>query len=271
MKTSTPKQYYAKKLSNSRTYYSMFSNFNSARFYFLDHILNVIGNGIENFNEFLNEIKLDRKKYDFDKQVALFEEKIYNGYYTVDYFSEDENKVVTSSKIPENADYSPSFDKAVCSVFDSERKQYSTIIVWKENENRREDFKPYPNFNKQHTVLYKIDFSKLDYKDLWIKEFIYFYEECIRYFKSEKSNRHIYAFPTGNSNRDKYIITEYKKTFKRYDSNESISDAFGIQYNGDVEKFATDRWNIIKQEWIIFCQDAIEYLKAQYIIVLFKI
>lgn len=224
----------------NHSFFSTYKNkdFDSFKLSLLDHLFNVIGNGINSNEDFLNFI--------YDNGFRCTAEDVFkklNGKYYSGYCNDDFSKYY--SMIPEE-----------------ELKNYSNHNFKIVEKNSF--FSPYPNFKKEYSVVYNIDFDSLgENKELWINEIIYFYQSCINFLNSDDSKKHNYAYPSDNENKDKFTFSEYQRRFETYLSNEEISKAYGLHYDGNLHEFICNRWKKEKEEWIDFSEKTISFLKSK--------
>lgn len=243
----TPTEYVNYYLLKYPSLYSA-STREKVHFKVFDQLFNTIGNGIWDDEELVEALKLEP----VDPVLAekfITSETLYYGYYEVDTLSE---RIAVGK-----GDW--------IFVLESEKEQHSDIVKWVKCPMPA-TFVPYPNFDDKYSLVYRTNFKDLDPK--WHSAAIWYYTKCLEYFNSEKSSTYHYAFPkTFDNPIDEYrnsneqILSGWKTALDRYDSNESISEAYEQEYNGNLEEFVTTRWNNEKARIIKFINDTIEMLQ----------
>lgn len=267
----TPDEYIGKNFHLYAMYREM-STFKETKLDILDQILNVIGNGIRDNDEFLACMKktdsvfpsIEEIKKSYEKPEH--DEKIFTGYTHVKIYGGNIDGFEVVDYIPEDKEalYIPHRDTAIKDVRESEKSNFPEVICWKEKKNKPRSWIPYPNFQTEYSTVYFLDFDLLGkLKEEWIKEFIWFYEEALAFLESEKSLLLQEAFPSGDARRDHNYIENFKGFIEKYETNEEISKAYNQEYTGDIEDFLTKRWDARKAKWIAFIKDTIKRLNQE--------
>ena len=262
MKILSPNEFISNQLHKSNIY-SIFIDFDNGKLSLLDHIFNTIGSGIDTSEEFIKLISGKNNNVDLSVIKDSYSKDKYSGYTHVNVILEDDDDI-TLNYIPDK--YSlmfPARDKKNFMHISLENQhKYPDVILWKKMKNIQHIFTPYPNFEKIYSTIYKIDFDKLqNHREEWINIMIYFYTYCKNYFESKESLGYENAFPSNSKEKDLKRIEDYQCHMKKYESNEAISEAYELEYNGDIEDFITRRWEKDKSEWIEFCNDSINFLE----------
>lgn len=153
------------------------------------------------------------------------------------------------------------------SDFSTEQK----IAVPKENfknEDPEQEI-PYPNFQKQYSLVWKTDISKLP--NSWIEAAINFYTKSLDYFNSGGGG-YSYAYePESPKNKrlSQDLLDYVNKKRDKFRNDQDFYDHITKEYggvaiwNGDVEQFRAKRWEIEKNRIIEFCKETIEMLKGR--------
>lgn len=223
-------------------------SYEDAKLAVIDHFFNVIGNGINTTEDFLNYICIEDSNKSDSEIAALFHME--HNIDSSEYFHNEFNSLLKKNGISEEA----------INNLENKLKQKDKV-----------NFFPYPNFKKEYSRIYYIDFNRLgEHKESWIKTVQSFYETCIEWFNSEKSLNHFNAYPTNNKDRDNYRLQEMKdylsKKYKNLEEGneelyKKIAKDYGIQsFNGDVHQMLCDMWIKNKEQWIKFSKKAIKYL-----------
>lgn len=194
--------------------------FEQAKLRVYDQLFNVIGNGIRDEDELRDDLKL----YEFDRERA---QKFCNG-----------AKAFWGYK--QVRDFGSGFlvgEGDSITAGDFEQDQYPDIIHWQESGYCR--WNPYPNFQKRYSAIWFPDFRTVA-GDEWISEAVWYYGKCRDWFTAH-SNEYHGAYPTGNQAKDTQYLADMFKQRDRYDSDEAFSEAYNIEYTGDMVDFMTRR------------------------------
>jgi hypothetical protein len=257
MKILNPNDFYSVYLENHLSYYGMYSDFKNAKLALLDHIFNVIGNGIRDTDEFINFISSNEKSFNLKHTISLYEKKFYSGF---DSNSDIDVNKATDDELVDFFSRTDNFHHRIC---ENDLHLYKDVKVWEE-DTKKIKRNPYPNFSKKYSIIYNLNFDLLgEQKEYWINEAITFYKDCIVYLNSEESMYHSNAYPTDDKAKDEAVISSFKKALDKYETNEDASKAYEQDYNGNVEEFVIVRWEKNKKEWMAFCHNSIDFLKEK--------
>lgn len=233
-----------------------------------DQLFNVIGNGIRDDIELHVELngKLDNT-VDYNRYFS--KEPLYTGYTKLD---ERMTELMSNLKttIPGGED-SPVIAEMASHVYkdynsriegaylEHEKINRPDVLVWEEIglPNPAHRWSPYPNFQEDYSIIYRSDFKSLGVE--WIDAATWFYKECKTYFAGDCSNYHN-AYPTGTPEQDAKLNLDMENMLKQYDSNEEISEAYGVLYDGDIDAFQRRRWTTSLSEINLFIDNTLEYL-----------
>lgn len=226
----SPSQYVKNKVCLYSLSYASTSE-EQAKLKVFNQLLNVIGNGIRDEEELaqeLKEIKVDTEKY----PRLISGEKLFFGY------------------------KDKTFSETTPYIFEEEKALYPDIEEW--YENTIHPFSPYPNFDKNYSIIYNSE--SLLKSEEWIKEIIWFYQQCRI---CVENNNHYYAFPKETEKETKKHVESIKNAIesKNLSSNEEISTLWGAEFSGDYYQFCVNRWNKEKERIFEFIDVTIEMLE----------
>lgn len=211
--------------------------FEQAKLRVYDQLFNVLGNGIRDGDELIHELTY----HPFDQERS---EKFCNGakafwgYTEVKDFGGD-FKIGTGDSI---------------TAGDFEKDQHPEIIYWQECGYCK--WNPYPNFQKKYSTIWFPDFESIVGAE-WVKEAVWYYGKCKEWFAS---NGHEYhgAYPSRNPGQDARYLADMHKQRERYDSDEAFSEAYGLEYTGDMNDFMIRRSAKAQAEAIAFIDEVIQ-------------
>lgn len=257
-----PKTFLLREVSG---WHSTYKDYETAQVAVLDSIFNVIGNGFDSDKDLINLIS-SSENYDFGDFENNYKKDKYIGHFSI-IFRMNNGFERELYYLPNEDDY-VSFRKSeinppVEDIFEEEIELYPEAILWV-NSNPRKKFQPYPNFQKEYSLIYKINFDLFsDKKEAWKDTLIFFYENCIKHYESEDCKSSMYAYPSANKYQDRATFDTFEQNLKKYKSNEEITKAYGLEYTGDLDDFIKRKWIKTKNEWISFSKEAIKYIKKQ--------
>ena len=170
MNIITPEQYIDYATYNHQTLYAS-PSYEQSKLKVLDHMFNVIGNGItdsEFFTTPLTEVQ------------ALETQKWYNV-----------NTVWCGYKRVCITDLSFVFpDYSHLPIYSTEQFDCEEVKLWRKSDVSYK-FEPYPNFKKEYSLVWKYNIKELGIE--WIQTAIWFYEKCKEWFETEiKENSNYY-------------------------------------------------------------------------------
>ena len=218
-----------------------------AKLKFYDQVFNTIGNGLHMPNEFESEFTItDENKH------------------LIDTFPE---KYITSAPL-----YSVGTKNALnqmCYISglytESEAKEFLRTGHFYYQSNRFSDyFVPYPNFDVEYSLVHNIDLS--EYDPSWTIAAIYYYTKMKEWFNSDSVSDYSAASHLKDMQSS---INNYERMFKRYEGdaqtleerNVKISNAYGIEYTGNIEQFIHTRWNNELNRIITFIDETLVKLQ----------
>lgn len=211
------------------------NSFDEAKMKVMNHLLNVIGNGIrdnEELAEHLNGYEQGQTPQDKYRALKFIEEDFYSG------CSEDWEQFVDSLE----------------EELETNKIKYPQM-KWRKYDNiRKYSFNPYPNFQKEYSLIYNCsDYLKLDKS--WILVAIEYYQNCLIRFQEDQKDYHS-RWPSENPEKTKKDFLSHfgNKT------NEQISKDYEFPFDGDLDKFLTGRWQKEKARIIIFIEETIQLL-----------
>lgn len=198
-----------------------------AKLKYWDHIFNTIGNGYRDTEEFVEKHSIEGIPKEKLKWLDNYPTKYISGaelYFLAGKEGETNTNLYTKEEI--------------------KLLPYSTKIV----PAGCEGFKaPYPNFDKEYSLVWRVDLSKLD--PSWILAAISYYEVMNMFFLSKDVHKYHDAPPRDKKELDK-LISILKTGFDRYrttnqteeEFNAIITKEYGCVFTGDIEKYLTDKW-----------------------------
>lgn len=237
-------------------------DFNRSAMKVYDQLFNVIGNGIRDDLELHAELSAQlRSDIDYDRYFS--ELPLSEGYTKISQSSLDMMERLRKNPHISEEDIQdlvfPDHDSAIPGLFtDAEKESHPEVLFWKQLEPS--GFSPYPNFKEEYSIVYQSDFKKLGLE--WLDAAIWFYTECQKYFEPELINYHG-SYPSDNPNTDAATRRGYEENFARgkYKDNTEISNAYGVEYTGDLDDFIKRRWLKEKERIGQFLVNTVEYLK----------
>lgn len=214
-----------------------YRNFNVSSMKVMNQFLNVIGNGIRNDEELIEEVTIEPKDVTFTKEDALkcIQESIYWGY----------KEVTETEYLPGKVYKSP---KGISiTLRESELKDHPEIIyTLKSNKN---PFKPYPNFHEEFSTIWKCPVFFTLGKD-WIEYAIKFYSTCRRWLKRYENKYH-YAFP-------RQTEEETIKYMKKYTERQKLQGT-----DEEIYKLLSDGWQKEKERIFNFIDKTLKILREE--------
>lgn len=201
-----------------------------AKLKFSDQIFNVIGNNISSMDDFeLNFTIAEENKDVIDSYPAIYitDQPLYIVYCMTHTGSRHYLKnLYTEQQLEQFAD--------------------DSAYVWFKANKLIDEFVPYPNFKPEYSLVYDIDLQ--EYDSSWTIAAIFFYTKMKEWFNSDS----VWKYPGAGHLKDmQTCIADYERMFKRYEGNAQtpeernvkISNAYGIEYTGNIEQFIHTRWN----------------------------
>lgn len=219
MNLQTPQEHVLTQLVTYPSLYS-FSTFDAVKLKVLDQLLNVIGNGVRDTEELLENLKVVLVDISTASRL-ITSEPLYYGYYKV--------RKIGSFEMGEG----DSID-----VLESDRVNYPDVVYWLE-ASRHSDFAPYPNFKEDYSIVYRSDFHLLGPD--WAEAAIWYYKQAQKFFETTPEKYH-YAFPCASDRESNNQLADFTERLKSYANNEEISIAYELEYTGDPAEFLTRRW-----------------------------
>lgn len=231
---------------------------------FYDYIFNTIGNCLTEDNSFFNFITIDENEFDLtlsvpEKYISPID--VYEGY--------REGTFIPEIKKDGEDFYIPKTNSKIDGFYTKDEfKNHPDIYIWLKTE-KLDTVDYYPNFSKEYSTLWKIDLNKLDKS--WIQEAILFYQNANSFFNSPDSSTYQLAYP-GNETQKKESYENCEKYIAYYLKKDSqtekelfnlVTETFGnkIVFNGDIDQFLTEKWQLEKKEILLFISETIEKLE----------
>jgi len=235
----SPEQYVYNQVASYPSLYHA-NSYEAAAKRVFDQFFNVIGNGVDLPEE------LDRPIVD-QVEVAKFlrGEKVYWGYTEVE-------ELVNGVMIPKR-----SSDGKTLICVESEKALHPEVLLWVDCKDY--PWTPYPNFQKKYSTVYEPEFKDLGNE--WIEAAIWFYEECVEFF-NKTPEWYAYAYPCKSQRETDTRVYDMKVRLRSYKSNEEISEAYGCEFDGDIDKFLRLRWENDLIRIDRFVSETLSYLRT---------
>lgn len=244
------------------------ASFEQARCKVFDQIFNVIGNGYRNQKEFDAGFRVPpdvRAQYRTAPTKYIDGQPLYVGYTrATPLFSEDIAARLPGKNNPLRGDIDSMLEGAYT---EEEKHFFPEVQLWRPLR-MVSDWVPYPNFQTEYSLLYKIDLAKLD--ESWLAQGIDFYRSAQAFFIGPNSHLYHGAWPEDGRQQER-LVADFKTAFSKYvdkspnpeEQNRLISEAYEFPYTGDVATFIQARWAKEKARILNFISDTIERLEAE--------
>jgi hypothetical protein len=221
------------------------NSYDQSKWKVLNQLLNVIGNGI------INDVDLECELYSVGTDLTMDDIKGFISGETL-FYGYIELKNIRGHDFPK-------IDSMIDDlVLEKDKENFPDVIHW--TKSKMNEFTPYPNFKEKYSTVFQCpSFMELDRS--FIEGAIEFYEYCLEWFETKESQYHG-AFPCATEKETEQSINAMEKMLKRYNSNEEISEAYGVEYLGDVYDFQVRRWQKEKKRVLGFINTTIEFLKT---------
>lgn len=225
-------------LARVGSYPSLYASptFEQAKLRVYDQLFNVVGNGVRDSDERINELI----RYPFDRERSL---KFVNGarvmygyFQTRDYGS--------GVVLPEGDSIT---------VGDFEMDQYPDVIYWSDAGYCR--WNPYPNFNNQYSIVCYPNFRHIVGEE-WAAEVVWYYQKCKEWIATDGEKYHG-AYPSDNPHKDANYLKTMHEQRAKYDSDEAFSKAYGLEFTGDMEDFMIRRSKKEQERCLAFIDEVI--------------
>ncbi len=138
------------------------------------------------------------------------------------------------------------------------------IVVTEGKRDVKEEYwkiNPYPNFRKEHSLIYRMPLDVLDKS--WIEAGIWFYAKCKEYFENGAEGYHGEYPLTKKDEEVSWIkaIDGYKKDgMTDAEWFGAVSKAYEIEYRGDLDDFLKRKWEKEVKRIIGFVDESIDVL-----------
>lgn len=255
MKLLTPTKAVNLKINMHPSLYAS-AGFEIARLRVYDQIFNVIGNGIRNSEEFVNELRDRRKNVQKPLAKYLSGERLHYGYTETDDFEVGDHKISM-----------PRHGSSLDEVFiEAEKADHPEVKYWLGFDVANK-FVPYPNFKKEYSTVWNIDTSLLT--NNWITEIIWFYRKCEEFFDGPNAHEYHSAVPS-DPKKLEARIKDQEKFFEKYKKENMseeefwrvITENWHCEYRGDTLDFLQRRWQKEHDRIRAFITETIEMLDA---------
>ena len=200
------------------------TTFDAVKLRVLDTLFNVTGNGIRDHQELLQCLTVA----EFDRDLALRccnGEPVYFGYTQTLKFVE--------------ADFQKEFPQGdPIMVLEDDRPNHPEIVYWM--KNKRFEWNPYPNFNKQYSIVWRSNFRELG--PAWSEAAVWFYTKCDEWFDNH-SSKYSYAYPHHDEQQTRKYLDGMIKNRTQYDSDQAFAEAYGAEsFDGNMDQFFRQKW-----------------------------
>lgn len=248
MKIPTPDDYVKHVIVMYPTLYAGkgIHDYPTCRLKVFNQLFNVIGNGIRDDEELLEEISYDSCAHEFNETDHI-KGSFYYGYTEMDEVKDDNGNIIAS------------FPKVGSSITIPERDKNKHPEVVKWLRCSAYPFKPYPNFKEDYSLVYKAPIF-LELGNEWIFSAIRFYESCRTWFQTNECKYHG-AFPCENEDEDNRRISQMEGFLKKYKTHDEITKAYECEFNGDVVDFMIRRWEIERTRIHKFIDKTVDMLQ----------
>lgn len=239
-------QYVITQIHRFPTLYGSTGSYEVSKMKVLDHFLNVIGNGIRDNEELsyaINDIDTSLSMKDIEKYIH---NDLYYGYYKTETIGDGEFSIEIADSSSESI-----------VVIGNEKDKHPDIKKW--IEVGAYDFDPYPNFQEEYSTIYQCP-QYLELDPSFISGAIEFYEYVIKWFEENESKYHS-AFPCDTDKKTAQRTEDLSGFLKSYETKQEIYEAYGCEFNGDLEDFQIRLWNKEKTRIFSFIDQTINKLK----------
>lgn len=229
-----------------------------AKLKYYNHIFNVIGNGYRDVDEFVQAHTITKKNKNLidsfpDKYITS--EALYEAYTEI-----DETRSYPVGK--RNSELPGLYTER--ELKNMPEVKYTMQV---NKSHRRENFVPYPNFKKEHSIMWK----DVNLDKSWFEEACFFYTKCKEFFASEHVHRYHNAMPLEeNANAWERLIDDYESNFVRLKTPDmtqeayyqAITKAYNSEYSGDTKEFIKNKWKKEHARINVFIDETLERLES---------
>lgn len=203
---------------------------------FYDHVFNCIGNSISTLEDFEEHYTIAPHNENLIHTIPekyTSGEQLYYAYTDTNFpnFNNGINGLFTLAEIEQMP----------------ECKRYTPVS--KLNIRHHVEFVPHPNFSEEYSFVYRFDLTKIGRS--WTTAALEYYRYCKKFFTTPDAQYYSGAVPSDLTARQR-SIDSYEKCFARYkqagmteaEYHKAISEAYELEYTGDILDFMARRWNI---------------------------
>lgn len=129
-------------------------------------------------------------------------------------------------------------------------------------------FTPYPNFNKQYSLVWRMPLAAIP--TAWLEEAVWFYGECQKFFAGPDANNYSYAYPPAKQNSSNGLarwqeIVDRRRAEGQDDAQlaASMTKDYEVEYRGDLEDFLIRRWAKEKAKIDAFITETLTLLHGE--------
>jgi hypothetical protein len=132
---------------------------------------------------------------------------------------------------------------------------YANVKAW--HKLTKQNISLYPNFKKEYSLVYKCD-SFFNYNSSWLCAAVEYYNFAKYWIENYGDNEYYGAYPGPNKDHQVKCFLDRFKTYSTYDE---IYKSYGIEYNGDIDKFLIEKWIKEKNRILSFIDEILILLK----------
>lgn len=220
----TPRQYVLMQVLEYPSLYNS-KSYELSAFKVFDQTFNVIGNGLskKNFKKILKQPVPENLEEEVLKYISG--KQLYYGC---------KNPIILPSGI-----MMPGLELNKIVAVEEDQYLYPDVKLWYKCSSRSDGkYIPYPNFSKEYSFVYNINFKYLSPD--WLEAAEWFYNKCMDYFNTDCSDYH-YAFPNVSKYEHDNMIKCIIEMMNAYPP-EAQFKCFELPYYNDPEEFLTRKW-----------------------------
>jgi hypothetical protein len=223
-----------------------------SRLKILDHIFNCIGGGYGELEDFIENMMLtDAREKMASQDISRF-------------FNENDTKFVYNKKYQSmGMDFQDPMH--FIGILNEQEITERNDVKYVDNGRKKSEFIPYPNFEKEYSILWKYDMSFLS--EDWLNEIKWFYQECRVFFNTDSVHEY-HGFYPKESETKKWdnLIKAFADRFEHYKKDDmtleevyqNISDAYLTDFDGDVKKFIKTHFDKNRTNALKFIDETID-------------
>jgi hypothetical protein len=239
MNIISPDKYIIDRICTYPTLHAL-NTFEESKMRVLDQLLNVLGNGIRDDDELLEELSFKTNHTLKDAQRWIKGKIVYG------YTQTEGEGVLTRHK-----------GKSV-EILECDLKKHLEIIY--SFPSPKHPFQPYPNFQKKYSTVWKCPIF-LTFGNAWISFAIEFYKYCLAWLQKNELEYH-YAFPRPTQEETEERIKEFIISNEKK-SKAQIAKDYSLTYTEDVHDLLSRRWQRDKINILKFMDETLQMLSEK--------